>query len=132
VPIDVKIVPAREFIRTNANGEFDLEGTKELFLSVFAKMKDANVSEVIMDVREASSKLTAFEISELFSVLDRESWSAWKIAIVNRPKDDFDRAKYFELCAHRVRVFTVSWKRCKTNIDFGKMGQLAFYGVGDC
>jgi len=100
VPIDVKIVPAREFIRTNANGEFDLEGTKELFLSVFAKMKDANVSEVIMDVREASSKLTAFEISELFSVLDRESWSALKIAIVNRPKDDFDRAKYFELCAH--------------------------------
>ncbi len=99
MPIDVKIVPAREFIRTKANGEFDLEGTKELFLSVFAKMKDANVSEVIMDVREASSKLTAFEISELFSVLDQASWSALKIAIVNRPKDDFDRAKFFELCA---------------------------------
>ena len=26
MPIDVKIVPAREFIRTNAKGEFDLEG----------------------------------------------------------------------------------------------------------
>jgi hypothetical protein len=100
MPIDVKIVPAREFIRTKANGEFDLEGTKVLFLSVFSKMKDANVSEVVMDVREASSQMTAFDIYELLSVLDHVgSWSAWKIAIVNRPKDDFDRAKFFELCA---------------------------------
>ena len=100
MPIDLKIVPAREFIRTKANGEFDLEGTKELFLSVFSKMKDANVSEVIMDVRDASTKMTAFDIYELLSVLDHVgSWSSWKIAIVNRPKDDFDRAKFFELCA---------------------------------
>ena len=100
MPIDLKIVPAREFIRTKANGEFDLEGTKELFLSVSSKMKDTNVSEVLMDVRDASTKMTAFDIYELLSVLDHVgSWSSWKIAIVNRPKDDFDRAKFFELCA---------------------------------
>jgi hypothetical protein len=100
VPIDVKIVPAREFIRTKANGEFDLEGTKELFLAVFSKMKEANVSEVVMDLRELSTKMTSFDIYELLSVLDHMgSWSTWKIAIVYRPKDDFDRAKFFELCA---------------------------------
>jgi hypothetical protein len=60
VPIDVKIVPAREFIRTKANGEFDLEGTKELFLAVFSKMKEANASEVVMDFREASNKNDGF------------------------------------------------------------------------
>ena len=70
MPIDVKIVPAREFIRTNANGEFDLEGTKELFLAVFSKMKEANVSEVVMDLREASTKMTASDINELLSVLN--------------------------------------------------------------
>ncbi len=100
MPIDVKIVPAREFIRTKANGEFDLEGTKELFLAVFSKMKEANVSEVVMDLRELSTKMTSFDIYELLSVLDHMgSWSTWKIAIVYRPKDDFDRAKFFELCA---------------------------------
>ena len=100
MPIDVKIVPAREFIRTKANGEFDLEGTKELFLAVFSKMKEANVSEVVMDLRELSTKMTSFDIYELLSVLDHMgSWSTWKIAIVYRPKDEFDRAKFFELCA---------------------------------
>jgi hypothetical protein len=110
VPIDVKIVPAREFIRTKANGEFDLEGTKELFLAVFSKMKETNVSEVVMDFREASTKLTASDINELLSVLNHVgSWSTWKIAIVYRPKEDWDRAKFFELGAqskgYRVEAF---------------------------
>jgi len=100
VPINVKIVPAKEFIRTQADGEFDLEGTKELFLAVFSKMKEANVSEVVIDVREASTKMTASDINELLSVLNHVgSWSTWKIAIVYRPKDDWDRAKFFELGA---------------------------------
>lgn len=110
MPIDVKIVPAREFIRTKANGEFDLEGTKELFLAVFSKMKETNVSEVVMDFREASTKLTASDINELLSVLNHVgSWSTWKIAIVYRPKEDWDRAKFFELGAqskgYRVEAF---------------------------
>ena len=110
MPIDVKIVPAREFIRTNANGEFDLEGTKELFLAVFSKMKKANASEVVMDLREASTKMTASDINELLSVLNHVgSWSTWKIAIVYRPKNDWDRAKFFELGAqnkgYRVGAF---------------------------
>ncbi len=110
MPIDVKIVPAREFIRTNANGEFDLEGTKELFLAVFSKMKETNASEVVMDLREASTKMTASDINELLSVLNHVgSWSTWKIAIVYRPKNDWDRAKFFELGAqnkgYRVGAF---------------------------
>ena len=112
MPMDVKIVPAREFIRTNANGEFDLEGTKELFLAVFSKMKEANVSEVVMDLREATTKMTASDINELLSVLNHVgSWSTWKIAIVYRPKNDWDRAKFFELGAqnkgYRVGAFQV-------------------------
>jgi hypothetical protein len=100
VPINIKIVPAREFIRTNANGEFDLEGTKELFLAVFSKMKEANASEVVIDLREATTKMTASDINELLSVLNHVgSWSTWKIAIVYRPKNDWDRAKFFELGA---------------------------------
>ena len=112
MPYNLKIVPSREFIRTNANGEFDLEGTKELFLSVFSKMRDADVSEVVLDVREAYSKMTAFDLYQLLPILDRVGCKgSWKIAIVYRPKDDFDRAKFFELCAqnrgYQVGAFQV-------------------------
>ena len=93
-------MPSREFILTNANGEFDLEGTKELFLSVFSKMKDADATELVLDVREAHSNMTAFDLYQLLPILDRvECKRSWKIAIVYRPRDDFDRAKFFELCA---------------------------------
>ena len=112
MPYNLQIVPSREFIRTNANGEFDLEGTKELFLSVFSKMRDADVSEVVLDVREAYSKMTAFDLYQLLPILDRVGCKgSWKIAIVYRPKDDFDRAKFFELCAqnrgYQVGAFQV-------------------------
>jgi hypothetical protein len=112
MPYNLKIVPSREFIQTNANGEFDLEGTKELFLSVFSKMKDADVSEVVLDVREAYSKMTAFDLYQLLPILDRLGHKgSWKVAIVYRPKDDFDRAKFFELCAqnrgYQVGAFQV-------------------------
>ena len=112
MPIDLKIVPAREFIQTKANGEFDLEGTRELFLAVFSKMKEAKVSEVVMDLRELTTNMTASDINELLSVLNHVgSWSTWKIAIVYRPKNDWDRAKFFELGAqnkgYRVGAFQV-------------------------
>ncbi len=100
MPIDVKVVHAREFIQTKANGEFDLEGTQELFLAVFSKMKEAKVSEVVMDLRELTTNMTASDINELLSVLNHVgSWSTWKIAILYRPKDAWDRAKFFELGA---------------------------------
>ena len=112
MPFNLQIVPAREFIRNNVNGEFDLESTKEVLLSVFSKMKNLDVSEVVLDVREASTKMTAFDLYQLLSIFDKVVHKgSWKIAIVNRPKDDFDRAKFFELCAqnrgYQVGAFQV-------------------------
>jgi len=100
MPYHLQIVPSREFVRTNANGEFDLEGTKELLLSVFSKMKDLDLSEVVLDVREAYSKMTALALLQLLPILDRVGHKgSWNIAILYRPKNRFDRAKFFELCA---------------------------------
>ena len=99
---DIKIVSANEFVRTNAKGEFDLEETKNLLLTVFSKMKDANVYDVVLDVREAYSKMTGVEVLKLFTHLHHlESLSNRKLAIVYRPKDDLDRAKMFEVCAQK-------------------------------
>ena len=102
MPHDIKIVPANEFVRTNAKGEFDLEETKNLLLTVLSKMKDANIYDVVLDVREAYSKMTGVEVLKLFTHLHHlGSLSNRKIAIVYRPKDDLDRAKMFEVCAQK-------------------------------
>ena len=97
----ITIVPAREFFRTKSNGEFDLDETRKACFAVFSKMKDANVSEVLLDHREASSQMTASDLLTLFRELD---WggelTARKIAILYRRKDkEFDRNKFFEACA---------------------------------
>ncbi len=76
MPIDLKIVLAKDFMRTNAKGEFDLEGTKAVFRPIFEKMKAAQESEVLMDVREASAPLSTFQIFELVSLL--EQLGSWK------------------------------------------------------
>ena len=102
MPHDIKIVSANEFVRTNAKGEFDLEETKILLLTVLSKMKDANIYDVVLDVREAYSKMTGVEVLKLFTHLHHlGSLSNRKIAIVYRPKDDLDRAKMFEVCAQK-------------------------------
>ena len=96
---DVMIVPAREFVRTKSSGEFDLDETRKASVEVFSKMKDANISEVLLDNREAYTKMTASDILQLFWQLDHAGLlRGRKIAILNRPKDDFDRAKFFEAC----------------------------------
>jgi hypothetical protein len=98
----IKIVPANEFVRTNAKGEFDLEETKNLLLTVLSKMKDANIYDVVLDVREAYSKMAGVEVLKLFTHLHHlGSLRNRKIAIVYRPKDDLDRAKMFEVCAQK-------------------------------
>jgi hypothetical protein len=58
----ITIVPAREFFRTKTNGEFDLDETRQALLAVFSKMKDANISEVLLDNRKAYTKMTASDI----------------------------------------------------------------------
>jgi hypothetical protein len=96
----ITIVPAREFFRTKTNGEFDLDETRQALLAVFSKMKDANISEVLLDNREASTKMTASDILKLFGEFDHTGLlRARKIAILYLPKDTFDRSKFFEACA---------------------------------
>ena len=97
---NITIVPAREFFRTKSSGEFDLDETRKACFAVFSKMKEAKVSEVLLDHREASSQMTASDLLTLFRELDLGGFlKGRKIAIVNRPKDDFDRDKFFVACA---------------------------------
>ena len=95
----ITILPAREFVRTKSSGEFDLDETRKASVEVFSKMKDGNISEVLLDNREVYTKMTASDILQLFWQLDHAGLlRGRKIAILNRPKDDFDRAKFFEAC----------------------------------
>ena len=97
---NITIVPAREFVRTKSTGEFDLDATRKACFAVFSKMKDLNVSEVLLDHRETSTQMAASDLLTLFRELDLGGLlKGRKIAIVNLPKNDFDRDKFFVACA---------------------------------
>ena len=97
---DAMIVPAREFVRTKSSGEFDLDETRKACFAVFSKMKEAKVSEVLLDHRETSTQMTASDLLTLFRELHSGGFlKDRKIAIVNNPKSDFDRDKFFVACA---------------------------------
>ena len=97
---NITIVPAREFFRTKSSGEFDLDETRKACFAVFSKMKEAKVSEVLLDHRETSTQMTASDLLTLFRELHSGGFlKDRKIAIVNHPKSDFDRDKFFVACA---------------------------------
>jgi hypothetical protein len=96
----ITIIPAREFFRTKANGEFDLDATRKASFDVFSRMKDLNVSEVLLDHRQTSTQMTASDLLTLFKELHLGGFlKARKIAILNHPKRDFDPDKFFAACA---------------------------------
>lgn len=96
----ITIVPARDFFRTKSSGEFDLDATRKACFDVFSKMKDLNVSEVLLDHRETSTQMTASDLLTLFKELHSGGFlKERKVAIVNDPKSDFDRDKFFVACA---------------------------------
>jgi hypothetical protein len=84
---DVRVIPIREFMKTNITGEIDLQASRDMLLRLMDSCKRENMTRILIDTREATNR----------------------VAILNRPKDDFDRAAFLELCAgnrgYHIRAF---------------------------
>ena len=58
------------------------------------------MDRVLIDTREATSKASVTDVWTLASELKSVGLSPQhRIAVVNRPKDNFDRAEFLEICA---------------------------------
>ena len=99
---DIRLIHLNDFLRTDVHGAVDLESSKALFKDVSRASIEHDNHHILIDVRDMPSggKLSAVDVWEVASSLEqcgigRDN----RIAILNAPKDEFDRAAFLETCA---------------------------------
>jgi hypothetical protein len=109
--LNIRIINARDFLKTTPTHEVDLETSKQFFL----KLAQANAAprqyDLLIDLRQTTGRLTLAEITEVIKVVieHRESFRS-KIAVLTTPGIRFDNAQFAALYANnrgfRVAAFT--------------------------
>lgn len=97
MPYNIRIIPAREFLRLDAEGHLDLQTSRKLLSDAIWTCLRSKVGRVLIDVREvATTDMTAAHLCSLADVCREVSApnEQDKIAILNRPKDEFNRAEF--------------------------------------
>src|SRR5690242_13108593 len=107
---DIRVIPIREFMKTDLTGEIDLNASRELLRELMAACKRENMTRILIDSREASSHSTMLDVWTLARDLGSLGVTHEnRVAVLNRPKDGFDRAAFLELCAgnrgYHMRAF---------------------------
>jgi hypothetical protein len=97
---DVRVIPIREFMKTDLTGEIDLNASRELLSELMAACKRENMTRILFDAREASSRSTILDVWTLARDLNSLGVTHEnRVAVLSRPKDNLDRAAFLELCA---------------------------------
>lgn len=107
---EVQIIPIKEFLRTDVSGVVDLAASRKLLRGLVVVCSQKNVSRILIDGREASSDASTADVWTLANDLDSLGVSrSHRVALLNRPKDEFDRGAFLELCAtnrgYQLRAF---------------------------
>ena len=53
--VDVRIIPIKEFLRSDVSGNLDLERSLIILLNLVEECKNHNVDRILIDTREATS-----------------------------------------------------------------------------
>ena len=53
--VDVRIIPIKEFLRSDVSGNLDLERSLIILLNLVEECKKHNVDRILLDTREATS-----------------------------------------------------------------------------
>jgi hypothetical protein len=107
---DVRVIPIREFMKTDISGEVDMSASRKMLSELMAICKRENMSRILIDCREASSHATTLDVWTLAKDLGSLGVTyEYRVAVLNRPKDDFDRGAFLEVCAtnrgYQIKAF---------------------------
>jgi hypothetical protein len=110
MPVDVKVIHAREFIQATATGVLDFAASEQALLDIVSRIQRPGDYEVLMDLRGAEVQLSMIERYELGTALaNHPSMRQSKIALLV-PMNEMDNARFLETVAHnrgvRVMAFT--------------------------
>jgi len=100
MPHDIRLIRLRDFLRTDVRGCIDLESSKRSLQDIAKACTEHENHHVLIDTRDAHSKATPVDVWELAASLEECGIGRHnRIAVLNDPKDDFDRAAFLETCA---------------------------------
>jgi hypothetical protein len=109
--VDIRLIRIRDFLRTDVHGVVDVESAKRDLKEMAKACLEHGNHHVLMDVRDTDGRtLSAVDVWELAASLEEIGFGRInRVALVNAPKDEFDRAEFFETCAanrgYNFRVF---------------------------
>lgn len=107
---DIRIVSVNDFVRTDVSGNLDLAATRQVLKEIAAVCTAKTHYHVLLDNREAHTKMTLAEVFEVACSLREIGLGIHnRLAILAPPVLDFDRAGFFETVAQnrgfQVRAF---------------------------
>jgi hypothetical protein len=98
--LNLRLIHARDFLKTTPEGELDLATSKRVLLKLASESAAPRQYDILIDIRQTTVRLTFMEITELVDVMieHRESFRS-KLAILNRPEATLELGKFMELYA---------------------------------
>ena len=101
MPHDIRVIKASEFVRADVQGKPDLAASKQLLRELAAACVGCPDRHILIDTRATDApELTSLDLYELVQTLRELGLGLLnRIAILNRPRDTFDRARFFEMLA---------------------------------
>lgn len=119
---EIKFVKTRDFIKTTASGQLNLEQSKKVLEEIARLNTPDDLHDILVDIRETEPGLSLSDIYELVTAVGnhRQAFRK-KIAILLGAQHDFDKARFLEMCAsnrgYNVNAFddfeeSVNWLMC--------------------
>jgi hypothetical protein len=114
---NIHLMHLRDFLRRDVDGVIDVKASKRLLKEVANASVERDKHRILMDIRDIppGGTLSVVDILEIARVLGELGIGQRnRIAILNDPKDDFDRGAFLETCAvnrgFNIRAFRDSEK----------------------
>jgi len=99
--IDIRVVTTRDFLRSNRNGELDVQSSRKLLADIVRDCGKSIHHHVLIDWRQ--TKETPLAVSDLFEVAadleDAGLRVGHKVASLHRTEDELNLGRYFEMFA---------------------------------
>ena len=99
MPVNIKVIDPKEFIKTTVTGVFDLAASKQALVDIASLIKQPGEYEVLIDTRAADVELSITNLFQIgVALADHPLLSRSKIGLL-APMSEVDNARFLETVA---------------------------------
>lgn len=100
----IRIINARDFVSAKPDGHLNLEESEQLLREVVGVSEPLQHFDILVDTRDAISTLSATDLWYLADRLVRHPQTFSGKTAILCPRERFDHAKFFALCAENKGI----------------------------